>query len=528
MLPARLNEATNEGVEMRKTYALIILMMTLTAVVRAQTPTADPKTPPSPVNQVGAQSSAIIDDCACESQVLPEAAAVVNGVKITSKDLKKATGESVSQLQQQVIEARKRELDLMINSRLLDLEAKKRGITTTKLLEQEVVSKVNRPTTAEGQAFYDQNKARIKGQFAEVADDILNYLLDQREREAAKKFADGLREANETTVLITNVTAPKNEAERARVLATIKGEPITSGDIEDSLKALIFDVQEQVYKLRKDELDLTINDTLLTQEAARRKITTAALLDAEIKPQAVTDEQIRTFFEQNKQRISGDLTQTREAIKQYLEQIEVRRAEAAYVEKLRAAASIQTFLIAPESPVFSISTTDQPSLGKDTAPVTIIAFTDYQCPSCASMHPSLERVVKEYGDKVRLVTRDFPLTQHVDAFKAAEAAEAAREQGKYWEYIQVLLKNQSLLTVEKLKGYATEVGLDRTRFDSALDSGKFKESVQHDIDDGLRLGLKGTPTLFINGRRVSVKSYEDLKALVDAALKNTKTTASLR
>ena len=147
------------------------------------------------------------------------------------------------------------------------------------------------------------------------------------------------------------------------------------------------------------------------------------------------------------------------------------------------------------------------------------------------MHPSLERLVREYGDKVRLVARDFPLTQHAQAFKAAEAAEAAREQGKYWEYVQVLLKNQSLLTVEKLKGYATEVGLDRARFDSALDSGKFKEMVQLDIDDGIRLGLKGTPTLFVNGRRVSVKSYEDLKALVDAALatqKVTKTTASLR
>jgi protein-disulfide isomerase len=136
------------------------------------------------------------------------------------------------------------------------------------------------------------------------------------------------------------------------------------------------------------------------------------------------------------------------------------------------------------------------------------------------MHPSLERLVKEYGDKVRLVTRDFPLTQHSEAFKAAEAAEAAREQGKYWEYIHVLMQNQSALTVEKLKGYATEVGLDRARFDSALDSGKFKESVQTDVDEGNRLGLKGTPTLFINGRRVSVRTYEDLKALVDSALKS--------
>jgi len=221
--------------------------------------------------------------------------------------------------------------------------------------------------------------------------------------------------------------------------------------------------------------------------------------------------------------VSGDFAQTKDAIRQYLEQIEVREAERAFVEKLRAVATIQTFLVAPESPVFSISTTDQPSLGKTDAPVTIVAFTDYQCPSCAAMHPELERLVKEYGDKVRLVTRDFPLSQHAQAFKAAEAAEAARDQGKYWEYIQILLRNQSALTVDKLKGYASELSLDRTRFDSALDSGKFAESVQRDIEDGMKLGINGTPTIFINGRRVSAKGYDELKAIVDAAYNQTKT-----
>jgi len=135
------------------------------------------------------------------------------------------------------------------------------------------------------------------------------------------------------------------------------------------------------------------------------------------------------------------------------------------------------------------------------------------------MHPTLERLVTEYPGKVRLVTRDFPLSQHTEAVKAAEAAEAAREQGKYWEYIHILLRNQSALTVDKLKGYATELSLDRTRFDSALDSGKFSESVQRDVEDGMKLGINGTPTIFINGRRVSAKTYEDLKATVDAALK---------
>lgn len=487
---------------LRLTYVLLLLSFAFTLPAKSQTPPA-----PKPI------------DCACESQVLPETLAVVNGVKITSADIRKATGTSVGPLQTQVVEARKRELDLMINSKLLAIEAKKRGITTVKLLEQEVVAKVKPATRAEAQTFYDQNKTRINKEFAEVVDDIISYLSEQRQQEEAKKFADSLRAASEVKVNVTEVTPPANDAERSRVLATIKDEKITSGDIETSLLPLIFDVQEQVYKLRKDELDLSINDTLLTQEAAKRKITTTALLDAEVKPKPVTDQQTQLFYEQNKERVSGDFAQTKDAIRQYLEQVEVRQAERAFVEKLRETASIQVFLVAPESPVFSISTNDQPSLGNASAPVTIVAFTDYQCPSCAAMHPTLERLVTEYGGKVRLVTRDFPLSQHAEALKAAEAAEAAREQGKYWEYIHILLRNQSALTVDKLKGYATELSLDRTRFDNALDSGKFSESVQRDVEDGMKLGINGTPTIFINGRRVSAKSYEDLKASVNAVLK---------
>ena len=491
----------------RLTFALIVLTFACTSSVFSQTPAAQPASPP------------VAADCGCESQSLPETLAVVNGVKISSNDIKKATVDSVNQLQQQVIDARKHELDLMINSKLLALEAKKRGVTTTALLDQEVVAKVKRPGQTEAQVFYDQNKARIRGEFKDVVDDVIGYLFEQAQQQQAKKFADSLRTTNEVKVLVTEVTPSRTPADRARVVATIKGEKLTAGEVEDSLLPLIFDVQEQVYKLRKDELELSINDTLLDQEAQKRKITTNALLDAEVKTKPVTDEQAQAFYDQNKDRVSGDFTQTKDAIRQYLEQAQVRQAERAFVQKLRATATIQSFLVEPESPVFSISTTDQPSLGKADAPVTIVAFTDYQCPSCAAMHPELERLVKEYGDKVRLVTRDFPLSQHTEAFKAAEAAEAARDQGKYWEYIQILLHNQSALTVDKLKGYASDLALDRTKFDSALDSGKYAESVQRDIEDGMKLGINGTPTIFINGRRVSVRGYDQLKSIVDAAFK---------
>jgi protein-disulfide isomerase len=482
--------------------AIILTLISLPAV--AQTPTKTPT---------------VADECACESQVLPATLAVVNGVTIGPRDIEKSTGDRIREMQRQVVEARNAELDLLINSKLLAIEARKRGVTTGKLLETDVIAKVKAPTPVEARAFYDQNKARINGEFDAVKDDIVRYLSDERQRDEAKKYADTLRAASNTVVKVPQATPPRNEAERAQVLATINGENITSGDVEDSLQPLIFEVQEQVYELRRNELDVNINDMLLVQEAQKRKITTNALLDLEVKPKPVTEEQARTFFEQNKERVSGDFAQTKDAIINYLQQTELRAAERAFVDRLRAAASIQTFLNVPESPVFKISTKDQPSLGNANAAVTIVAFTDYQCPSCAAMHPVLERVVKESGDKVRLVTRDFPLTMHADAFKAAEAAEAAREQGKYWEYVNVLLQNQSALSVEKLKSYATQLGLDRARFDAALDSRKFAESVQADVDDGLKLGLKGTPSLFINGRRVTAKSYEELKESVDAALK---------
>ena len=468
---------------------------------------------------VQSQSQTVAEDCACESQVLPLTLAVVNGVAIGARDIDKATGESIRNLQRQVTEARKRELDLLINSKLLAIEAKKRGVTTAKLLDQEVVAKVKPPTQVEARTFYDQNKARIKGDFDEVKDDVMSYLLEERQKVEAKKFADGLRAASDTVVKVPQAAPARNDAERAQVLAVVNGANITAGDVEDSLKALIFEVQEQVYTLRKNELDLTINDTLLVQEAQKRKITTNALLDAEVKPKQVTEEQARLFFEQNKERVSGDFAQTKDSIMSYLQQTELRIAERAFVDKLRGAATVQVFLNAPEPPVFPISTADQPTLGDAKAAVTIVAFTDYQCPSCAAIHPALQRVVRENAGKVRLVARDFPLTQHPEAFKAAEAAEAAREQGKYWEYVHVLMQNQAALGVDKLKSFASELGLDRTRFDSALDSGKFAEMVQRDVEDGMKLGVKGTPTLFINGRRVTAKSYEELKASIDAALK---------
>src|SRR5689334_8278904 len=293
------------------------------------------------------QTKSVAEECACESQVLPPTLAVVNGVSISARDIEKATAESVLNLQRQVVEARKRELDLMINSRLLDAEAKKRELTTAKLLELEVVSKVQPPTPAEAQAFYDQNRTRIQTDFNAAKDDIISYLTNERQRAEAKNFADRLRAASDTVVKVQQRSPARTAAERAQVVAMINGAAITAGEVEDSLQKLISEVQGQIYELHRNELELNINDTLLSQEAARRKITTTALLDTEVKPKQVTEEQARAFFEQNKERVSGDFAQTKDSIITYLQTAETRTAERAFVERLRKAASIEVFLKKP-------------------------------------------------------------------------------------------------------------------------------------------------------------------------------------
>jgi protein-disulfide isomerase len=142
------------------------------------------------------------------------------------------------------------------------------------------------------------------------------------------------------------------------------------------------------------------------------------------------------------------------------------------------------------------------------------------------MHPVLEEVLKSYGNKVRFVVRDFPLNQHEWARKAAEAANAANAQGKFFEYIAVLFKNQKALDVPNLKKYASQIGLDRARFDAALDRGMYAAEVQKDVEDGEMYGVGSTPTIFVNGVQLRVLSDEGLRAAIDRAASTPKTSSS--
>jgi protein-disulfide isomerase len=469
-----------------------------------------------------ATTTASAISCGCEGEPQPEVLAIVNGAKITAKEVDDAIRMPLAEIQRQVIEARRLELDLQINSRLLDAEAKKRGKISSQVLEEEVLAKVKAPTEADVKAYFDQHKEQMDSAFEDAKPYIADYLRSQRQAETAKAFAGRLRAAADLKVLVRETTPPQTASDRDRIFATLNGQAITSASIEDTLQPLVMQAQKQIYNLRKAQLDLKINDLLLEQEAQKRKLTARAVVEADVLPKVkkITEVDARKFYDGNKERLLGDFAQVRDQLIQYLTENEQQRAQLAFADRLRAAAAVQIFLKMPEVPRLTIATEDQPWKGGEQATVTIVEFTDYQCASCAHAQPIIEELLKEYGDKVKLVVRDFPLSRHAQAFKAAEAAEAARQQGKFWEYSTLLFQNQQNLEASKLKEYATQAGLDRKAFDESLDGGRFAESIQRDIRDGKALGISATPALFVNGKPLNERTREALKEAIESALKD--------
>ncbi len=176
----------------------------------------------------------------------------------------------------------------------------------------------------------------------------------------------------------------------------------------------------------------------------------------------------------------------------------------------------------PTLEVRDVATEGRPQRGADDAPITIVEFTDYECPFCGRyIRETYPALMSEYGDRMRYVVRNFPLSSiHPNARKAAEAAECAFDQGRFWEYHDALFQNQEALDVPSLKAYADELGLDVASFSTCLDSGAKREVVAADHRDALAHGVNGTPTFFVNGRMLvgaqQLAAFEALLTDVEA------------
>lgn len=291
-------------------------------------------------------------DCNCEDKPQITVLAVVNGVKITKMDLSIDARTQVSLVQDQVIAGRNRALDQHINSRLLEAEAKRRGLTRAELFTLEVKSKIAEPTEDEAKAYYEQNKVRGAPDFKKAKNEVFERMRSERETLRALEFANLLRSTALIQVSGLPVTPPRNEADLQRVFATVNGVEITSRDIEHGLRSTIYLVQQQVYNIRKQDLDLRINDILLEQEAKRLGATPKALLDQYVRLRIpiITEDHARAYYEQHKSELKRDFNELRLTIMQQLLALEERKLALAYADELRRGAAVQIYLTPPSPP----------------------------------------------------------------------------------------------------------------------------------------------------------------------------------
>jgi protein-disulfide isomerase len=387
-----------------------------------------------------------------------------------------------------VASARTQALVQMVTEILIDTEAKARNLTPEKLFD-EVRSKVPDPTAEEVQKIYDANKATIgEKTLAEIKPQIVEFLRGEPEQKALQAYVKTL-ETKYGVKFGRDINSPDLKSMEAVV--TINGKSASVQEFEDKARFNLYDVRAEIYDEVKAGLDDVIFSVLVAEEARARNMDTGELMAREI-----TDK-LKDFTEEER----GVL-------------------QVALQKRLFEKYNVKFMLKEPPPIVQNVSVDDDPSRGLATAPVTVVMFSDFQCSACSATHPVLKKVIAEYGDKVRLVVRDFPLVQvHENAMQAARAAGAANAQGKFFEYTEVLYRNQKALDPASLRKYASDLGLNLKQFELDLASEKTAAEINKDIADGNLYGVGGTPTIFVNGIKVRGLTAARFREAIDRALK---------
>lgn len=307
-------------------------------------------------------------------------------------------------------------------------------------------------------------------------------------------------------------------ASDSEVVATIGDTSITRADLEKATKAQLIEVDNQRYEILEEGLNNLVSEKLMTMEA---KASGKSLEDfqKELMSAPVAEPgaaEVQKVYDDNKEQLGGkSLDEVKGRIVEYLKnQGRAQKAQAMLADlRSKHATSIK---LTP--PVVEVSDAGRMSRGGGAAaPVTIVAFSDYECPFCKKAEGVVAEVMAAYGDKIRYVHRDYPLPFHKFARKAAETARCAGEQGKFWEAHDALFK--ATLSDETIESAVVGVGVDKTKLDACVAEGKVKAMVDEDQAAGGEVGVSGTPAFFINGRMLSgAQPIDRFKAIIDAEI----------
>ena len=321
-------------------------------------------------------------------------------------------------------------------------------------------------------------------------------------------------------LLLVPLAASVLAADLPEVVATVNDEPISADVLTAAMRGQLLQMDLERYEAMKEQLDGLVAQRLFALEAAARGLSVEEFERIEVfaRMDPVSPEQVRDFYDANAERMPRSFEELEGRITVHLQrQAEVRR-RAALARELRERYPVRISLAPPRADVHA---DDDPFMGPEDAPVTLIEFSDFQCPYCRRVQSVLKRLMTAYHGQLKLVFRDFPLRQiHPEAQKAAEAAQCANDQGQFWPYHDRLFAATDL-GIGDLKQYAAELGLDADRFNDCLDSETYGPEVQSDIDDARAAGVNATPSFFVNGMPINgAVPFERFVELVELALQS--------
>jgi protein-disulfide isomerase len=300
-----------------------------------------------------------------------------------------------------------------------------------------------------------------------------------------------------------------------QVIAEVAGQKLTVADLQQQQGGKLLQARYQYYMNQRKALDQLIDDKLIELEAKNRHLSVEQLLNTVVYKDVKdpTEDQLQVYYEGMESTESYE--SVRDRVLEHIRELRKDKARATFVKQLRSNAQVQVLL---EPPFADVDLKDAYVHGPKNAPVTLVEFADYECPYCQKITPELQKLEKEYPDRLAVVYKDFPLPMHHTSEKAAEAARCAGEQGKFWEYHDVLFYSK-LLQISDLKAHARVLKLDGDRFDKCLDDGAETAPVKKNLEEARQLGLTGTPSFFVNGHFFSgAADYNVLKEMVEMQL----------
>jgi protein-disulfide isomerase len=281
-------------------------------------------------------------------------------------------------------------------------------------------------------------------------------------------------------------------------IATIEGQPIYEQDLMSVAGPRLLDLHKQEYNVKREALDSLIRRKVVEAEAKKKGLTVDELLKQEVdsKIPEPSEAEAKGYYLAARSSSTLPFEELKPQLKQLMRNAEIEQARQSYADSLRAKVDVSILLQPP-----SVHVIYDPARvkGNPDAPVTVVEFSDFQCPFCKKTEDTLKALLAKYDGRIRLAYLDFPLTEiHPHAEKAAEAARCAGDQGKFWEYHDDLFADQSKLDEASLIGRAQNLHLDETAFRSCLSSGKFKHDIEVNRKEGNKAGVTGTPAYFIN------------------------------